>query len=114
MGFMNPNLPPLIQALLEPQRYPAAVQRVELVQTHISWVLLAGEFAYKVKKPLQLPFLDFSTLERRHACCNDELRLNCRFAPDIYLDVVGLFNTPDDPQWSGPGDRTGPPRGPPG
>ena len=62
MISMDPTLPPLIQALLEPQRYPHPVQRVELVQTHISWVLLAGDFAYKIKKPLQLPFLDFSTL----------------------------------------------------
>ncbi|MDO9196416.1 bifunctional aminoglycoside phosphotransferase/ATP-binding protein [Rhodoferax sp.] len=103
MSFMDPDLPPLIQALLEPQRYPHAVQRVELVQTHISWVLLAGDFAYKIKKPLVLPFLDFSTLAQRQACCLDELRLNSRFAPDIYLDVVGIFNTPQDPQFDGPG-----------
>ena len=103
MGFMDPNLPPLIQALLEPQRYPQAVQRVELVQTHISWVLLAGDFAYKIKKPLKLPFLDFSTLAQRQRCCVDELRLNRRFAPDIYLGVVGIFNTPQDPQFDGPG-----------
>jgi len=103
MSFMNPNLPPLIHALLAPQRYPDAVQRVELVQTHISWLLLAGDFAYKIKKPLKLPFLDFSTLAQRQVCCVDELRLNRRFAPDIYLDVVGIFNTPQDPQWSGPG-----------
>jgi len=103
MISMDPTLPPLIQALLEPQRYPHPVQRVELVQTHISWVLLAGDFAYKIKKPLQLPFLDFSTLAQRQACCLDELRLNSRFAPDIYLDVVGIFNTPQDPQLDGPG-----------
>ena len=103
MGFMDQNLPPIIHALLEPQRYPGAVQRVELVQTHISWVLLAGDFAYKIKKPLKLPFLDFSTLALRQICCVDELRLNRRFAPDIYLDVVGIFNTPQDPQFGGPG-----------
>jgi hypothetical protein len=100
---MDPNLPPLIQALLEPKRYPGAVARVELVQTHISWVLLAGEFAYKIKKPLRLPFLDFSTLEQRQSCCLDELRLNRRFAPDLYLGVIGIFNTPHDPHWSGEG-----------
>jgi aminoglycoside phosphotransferase family enzyme/predicted kinase len=100
---MDTDLPVLIRSLLEPRRYPGAVQQVTLVQTHISWVLLAGDFAYKIKKPIRLPFLDFSTLERRQACCKDELRLNCRFAPDIYLDVVGLFNTPDDPQWDGSG-----------
>lgn len=100
---MDQNLPPLIQALLEPRRYPGAVARVELVQTHISWVLLAGDFAYKIKKPLKLPFLDFSTLAQRHICCLDELRLNRRFAPDLYLDVVGIFNTPQDPRWDGAG-----------
>ena len=100
---MDVTLPPLIAALLEPQRYPFALQRVELVQTHISWVLLAGEFAYKIKKPLRLPFLDFSTLAQRHRFCVDELRLNQRFAPDIYLGVVGVFNTPTDPQWVGQG-----------
>ena len=103
MKTMEPTLPPLIQALLEPQRYPGAVPRVELVQTHISWVLLAGEFAYKIKKPLRLPFLDFSTLAQRQRCCRDELRLNSRFAPDLYLGVVGIFNTPQDPHWSGEG-----------
>ena len=100
---MDAHLPPLIAALLDPQRYPAAVQRVELVQTHISWVLLAGDLAYKIKKPVRLPFLDFSTLAQRQRCCEDELRLNRRFAPDIYLDVVGIFNTPEDPQWAGQG-----------
>ena len=100
---MDVNLPPLIAALLDPQRYPDAVQQVALVQTHISWVLLAGEFAYKIKKPVRLPFLDFSTLAQRHRCCLDELRLNRRFAPDIYLDVVGIFNTQTGPQWTGQG-----------
>ncbi len=97
----DPNLPILIQALLEPERYPAGVRQVELVQTHISWVLLAGDFAYKIKKPLKLAFLDFSTLAQRQQCCADEVRLNRRFAPDVYLDVVGIFNTAQDPRWDG-------------
>jgi len=101
---MDENLPPLIQALLKPQRYPDGVLQVELVQTHISWVLLAGEFAYKIKKPLTLPFLDFGSLSKRQVCCLDELRLNRRFAADLYLDVVGIFNTPQDPQWVGVGE----------
>ena len=100
---MDETLPLLIQALLEPQRYPHAVAQVELVQTHISWVLLAGEFAYKIKKPLRLPFLDFSTLALRHACCQDELRLNRRFSPELYLGVVGIFHSAQDPRWSGEG-----------
>ena len=100
---MEPNLPPLIQALLDPARYPGDVAQVELVQTHISWVLLAGELAYKIKKPVKMAFLDFSTLAQRHRCCQDELRLNRRFAPDLYLEVVGIYNTTDDPQWHGEG-----------
>jgi len=100
---MDTRVPPLIHALQDPRRYPGVVQRVELVQTHISWILLAGEFAYKIKKPVRLPFLDFSTLALRHAYCVDELRLNGRFAPDIYLDVVAIFNTPENPTWAGQG-----------
>lgn len=100
---MEQPLPPLIQALLEPRRYPGYVERVELVQTHISWVLLAGDFAYKIKKPLKLPFLDFSTLEQRQASCLDELRLNRRFAPERYLDVISICHTPQDPRLGGMG-----------
>lgn len=100
---MDQNLPPLIQALLQPQRYPDAARQVELVQTHISWLLLASDFAYKIKKPVRLPFLDFSTLTQRQRSCQDELRLNRRFAPDLYLDVVGIFNTPQDPRFAGQG-----------
>jgi aminoglycoside phosphotransferase family enzyme/predicted kinase len=103
IGCMCPP-PPLISALLQPQRFPGAVQQVTLVETHISWVLLAGDFAYKIKKPVKLPFLDFSTLALRHQACLDELRLNRRFAADIYLDVLPLFNTPQDPQWRGAGE----------
>lgn len=103
MMRMDASLPPLIRALLSPERYPRGVAQLELVQTHISWVLLAGDFAYKIKKPVSLPFLDFSTLAQRHQYCQDELRLNRRFAPELYLDVVGIFNTPDNPQWEGEG-----------
>ena len=100
---MDAALPPLIQALLDPQRYGHTMREVELVQTHISWVLLAGEFAYKIKKPLRLSFLDFSTLAQRKTACLDELRLNCRYAPELYLDVVAFFNTAQEPRFDGPG-----------
>ncbi len=100
---METSLPPLIRALLEPQRYPGRVRVVELVQTHISWVLLAGEFAFKIKKPLKLPFLDYSTLALRKACCIEELRLNRRYAPGVYLGVQGIFNSAQDPHLEGPG-----------
>src|SRR5450759_3298022 len=103
MRRMDASLPPLIAALLEPQRYPGEVEQVSLVQTHISWVLLAGDFAYKIKKPLKLSFLDFSTLALRQRYCQEELRLNRRYASDIYLGAVGIFNTPADPQWQGTG-----------
>lgn len=80
--------PSLVDSLLRPQAYPQPVQRVELKQTPISWVFLAGEHAYKVKKPVALGFLDFSTPERREHFCREELRLNRRFNSDLYCDVV--------------------------
>jgi aminoglycoside phosphotransferase family enzyme/predicted kinase len=101
---MHHPLPALIQALLEPVRYPDPAPRVDLVETHISWVLLAGEFAYKIKKPITLPFLDFSTLAKRRNYCEIELRLNRRFAPWLYLAVVAITGTPDQPQIGGAGD----------
>ena len=80
------GLPPLIRALHDAARYPHSCEPIRLIETHISWVLLTGAYAYKVKKPLDLGFLDFSTLERRHVCCEEEIRLNRRLAPQIYLD----------------------------
>ncbi len=61
---------------------------VELIETHISWVLLTPSYAFKFKKPLQFSFLDYSTLELREQYCREELRLNRRLAPDMYLDVL--------------------------
>ncbi|MCX7946078.1 MAG: AAA family ATPase [Hydrogenophilus sp.] len=65
-----------------------------VIETHISWVLLAGEYAYKVKKPVVLPFLDYATLEKRQKYCEEELKLNRRFAPELYLGVVTLAGEP--------------------
>lgn len=101
---MHSEYPSLITALLAPGRYPGDITCVELVQTHISWILMAGEFVYKIKKPVSLQFLDFSTLALRRQCCEDELRLNRRFAPDLYLDVLAITGTPEDPHWGGQGD----------
>jgi aminoglycoside phosphotransferase family enzyme/predicted kinase len=95
---MPQPLPALINALLDPGRYPDPAPRVELVETHISWVLLAGAFAYKIKKPVTLPFLDFGTLEKRRTYCELELRLNRRFAPKLYLAVIAISGTPEAPQ----------------
>jgi aminoglycoside phosphotransferase family enzyme/predicted kinase len=84
----------LIGGLLSPAAYPHAVERVERIDTHISTVLLAGEFAYKIKKPVDLGFLDFSSLEKRLFFCGEELRLNRRTAPQLYLDVVPIVAAP--------------------
>jgi hypothetical protein len=99
-SFSNESLPQLIKALLRPESYPHSAQHIELIETHISWLLLAGEFVYKIKKPITLPFLDYGTLAKRHACCKAELRLNQRYAPDIYLDVVTIVGTPRDPYFN--------------
>lgn len=74
-----------------------------LIETHISWVLLSGQYAYKIKKPVNFGFLDFSTLEQRRHCCHEELRLNQRLAADLYLDVVPITGTVDHPQLGGEG-----------
>jgi len=80
----------LIEALRDPARYPSPAGSVEVIETHISWVLLAGDYAYKIKKPVRLAFLDFSTLAARRRFCEEELRLNRRTAPDLYLDVLPI------------------------
>jgi aminoglycoside phosphotransferase family enzyme/predicted kinase len=92
----------LIQSLRQPGVFPAS--EVTLLQTHISWVLLSGTWAYKIKKPVNLGFLDFSSLEKRRWYCEEELRLNRRTAPDLYLDVVTITGTPDAPRFGGPGE----------
>ena len=94
----------LIAALRDPACYPHPVQEVELIETHISWVLLAGEYAYKVKKPVRLPFLDFGTLEARRRYCDEELRLNRRTAPGLYLEVVPIVHTARGFAISAPGE----------
>jgi len=83
----------LLEAMLEPSFYPHAPSSVELRETHISWVFLADDLAYKVKKPIVFPFLDYGTLPRRHEMCHEEVRLNRRLAPQIYLGVVGIAHS---------------------
>ena len=85
-----------------PQALPAGCE-VEQVETHISTVLLAGDHALKLKKPLRLPFLDFSTLELRERCCQEELRVNRRTAPQLYLSVLPLTGRPEAPRLGGDG-----------
>lgn len=91
----------LILALQSLDCYPHPVNEVRLLETHISWVLLAGEFAYKIKKPVDFGFLDFSSLAKRQFFCREELRLNQRFAPGLYLDVVSIAGSPQQPVLGG-------------
>ena len=88
-----------LQAMLEAQEG----RPVRLIETHISWVLLAGTLAYKFKKPVRLPFLDFTTLAARRRFCDEELRLNRRLAPALYLDVVDVRDSPQGPGFGGAG-----------
>ena len=95
---------PLVLGLLKPEAYSHDCEEVELIETHISWVFLTGRKAYKVKKPLDLGFLDFSSLEKRKRYCHEELRLNSRTAPDVYEEVVPICGTPDKPLMDGKGE----------
>lgn len=94
---MSPSNPPLIAALMQGRGLPESGLAVELVETHASWLLLAGKSAWKIKKPLTLPFLDYGSLEKREACCRAELTLNRRLAPELYLDVVPIGGSPAQP-----------------
>lgn len=93
----------LIQGLMQPGAWPESVAGIERIETHISTVLLVGDYAYKIKKPVDLGFLDFSTLERRKHFCEEELRLNGRLAPHIYLEVMPITGTPEQPHMGGAG-----------
>ncbi len=99
----EPSQPTLIKALLDPACYDYPVTAVELIETHISWILLTGSYAYKIKKPVNFGFLDFSSLEKRRFYCEEELRLNRRFAPQLYLDVVPICGTRQQPVLNGSG-----------
>lgn len=88
----------LITALRAPSRYPHAVRVVSLKETHISWVLLAGRYAYKIKKAVDLGFLNFTDLQARRFYCEEELRLNRRLAPRLYLDVISIGGVLEAPQ----------------
>ncbi|NKB81869.1 MAG: AAA family ATPase [Nitrospirales bacterium] len=93
----------LIAALHNPAVYSHAIQPVDVLETHISWVLLTGTVAYKIKKPVNLGFVDFSTVEKRHKACLEELRLNQRLAPDLYLEIMPISGTPTMPNFNNDG-----------
>ncbi|HXG36945.1 MAG TPA: kinase, partial [Dehalococcoidia bacterium] len=95
--------PPLIRKLLSPSAYPHPVSRVELLQTHISYVLLAGDYAYKIKKPVNFGFLDYSSLAKRRYYCQQEVILNRRFCHDTYLGVLAIREKAGRDAFSGSG-----------
>ncbi len=93
-----------IEQLRDPAAWPHPVESLSCIETHTAWVFLTGEYAYKIKKPVNFGFLDFSTLDKRHHCCSEELRLNRRLAPELYLEVVAVTGTPEAPRIGGEGD----------
>lgn len=94
----------LILALQNPDLYDHPVNDFQVIETHISQVILTGDYAYKIKKPMDFGFLDFSTLARRQHFCEEELRLNRRLANDLYLEVLPITGSPDNPVIGGTGD----------
>jgi aminoglycoside phosphotransferase family enzyme/predicted kinase len=94
----------LIAFLQSPESYPHNPSEVRAIQTHISWVFIASPFVFKVKKPVNLGFLDFSTLEKRHYFCQREIALNRRLAPEVYLEVVPIYKTTSGFSFSGEGE----------
>lgn len=87
----------LVTSLVENARRTDSANEVQIIETHISWVLIIGQYAYKFKKAINLGFLDFSDLEARKFYCEEEIRLNSRFAPEIYIDAVPIGGAPDNP-----------------
>ncbi|MEX2474290.1 AAA family ATPase [Marinobacter sp.] len=94
----------LILALQNPALYDHPVSDFQVLETHISQVILTGEYAYKIKKPMDFGFLDFSTLARRKHFCEEELRLNSRLADSLYLDVIPITGSPEEPVLGGGGE----------
>jgi aminoglycoside phosphotransferase family enzyme len=92
-GGGGPALDAKVAYLSRPDAYPMPPSSVVVRETHMSWVFLAGDRVYKLKKPVRFPYLDFSTMERREQACRAELRLNRRLAPDIYLGVLPLTDS---------------------
>ncbi len=80
----------IIRAMFRKETYDEEVSKIELVQTHISWVFLTGKYAYKIKKPVNFGFLDFSTLEKRRYYCYEEFRINKLLADEMYIEVVTI------------------------
>jgi uncharacterized protein len=95
-------LPPIVRALLRPEAYPHPADDLQLHETHISWVILAGPYAYKLRKPVDLGFVSFTNLAARAEDCANEVRLNRRFSPDVYLGVVQVTERDGEYRVCGP------------
>lgn len=93
----------LINSLLDPGAYDHDTSDIRLLETHISWVILTGPYAYKIKKPVDFGFLDYSTLDRRREFCELEIRYNRRLAKNLYLEVVPVTGIEESPVMNGPG-----------
>ena len=89
-NLVKSRLPPIVEALLKPQAYPHKPQEIKLVQTQMSFLFLTGDYVYKVKKPVDLGYLDYTTMEKRRFFCCREVELNRRLCPEIYLAVVPI------------------------
>src|SRR5271168_2686669 len=85
------GFPPLVGAMTRPQFYPDSAAQIEFKQTHISYVFIAGDFVYKIKKPVHFAFLDCSKLADRFRYCREEVRLNARLSPRVYLGVFAIL-----------------------
>ena len=94
----------LVDSLMSPDAFSHPVTSVELIETHISWVILTDDYVYKIKKPILLDFLDFRELDRRKFYCEEEIRLNQPWAPDIYLDVAPICLHDGQPRFAAPGE----------
>jgi hypothetical protein len=94
----------LLEAMQKPETYDEPAGEIRMVQTHISWVFLTGNFAYKIKKPVDFGFLDFTTLEKRKRLCKRELEINRMFSPEIYLAVLPLNIFRQNIKLNGPGE----------
>ena len=94
----------LIAALQNPALYPHPVDGFQVIETHISWIILTGTYAYKLKKPVDFGFLDFTELSARKHFCEEELRLNQRLAADLYLEVLPITGSVEAPQLDGAGE----------
>lgn len=94
---------PLITTLQNSSLYDHPIKAFQVIETHISWVILTGDYAYKLKKPVDFEFLNYSTLEKRFHYCQEEVRLNKHLAPEIYCGVVPIYGSVDKPSFTANG-----------